>query len=161
MAGVRGMGRGREEVETCSALGLLVGSKEANLPLIAEVSTESSESPKGVPAKGRKEQGIKAYKRPVGARHRRPVSLTSSSAIVVTEIGFADPRHPARCPPASAQLQRSKVPAKGRFQLSGISFCQHCRARVSTEVGCVRTAKGMRVWVLRCVECLGVISKLS
>lgn len=153
MASVRrkGRGQGREEAETCSALGLLIGSKKTNLPLIAEVSTESSESPKVPPAKENKAQGAKASQR-LRPRHR-PASLSSSSAIIVTAIGFADPRHPARCVPAP-------IRSKGRFHLSGLSFCQYCRTRVTTEVAWGRTVKG-KVWVLRCVECLGVISKLS
>lgn len=155
----------RKNSEICSALSLLIGQKETNLPLIAEVSTESSESPKGrlkpVAEKVKENRPVKGLNRP---GHRRPASLCMSPAsIVVTAIAFSDPRHPARCPVQPSIKPHSKVAhnLKGSFQLSGISFCPHCRSRVSTEVGYSRAVRGARVWVLRCVECLGLISKLS
>ena len=156
----------RKNSEICSALSLLIDQKETNLPLIAEVSTESSESPNGrllKPAAGKVKENkpVKGITRP---GHRRPASLCISPAsIVVTTIAFSDPRHPARCPIQPSIKPHSKVAhsLKGNFQLSGISFCPHCRCRVSTEVGYSRAVRGARVWVLRCVECLRLISKLS
>lgn len=155
----------RKNSEICSALSQLIGKKETNLPLIAEVSTESSESPNGrlMPTAGKTTENrpIKGLNRP---GHRRPASLCiSPPSIVVTAIAFTDPRHPARCPIQSSVKSHSKRAhsSKGNFQLSGISFCTHCRSRVSTEVGYSRVGRGARVWILRCVECLGLISKLS